>query len=220
MRRTCVLAGIATLLLTLCSAATAGVISIDFEDGTGHDVQLPSNHYPGVTISNGVWIQTVFSFAIVGDGNFALGVDNGVSTTNEWAFPGTTNPIVLTFDELLSDFSIQAFDVGFNGALIEARDDSNNIIGTDSAVGSGVGTGFNPVLSITAPGIRSVHLRQQFFFSNGDGLGFDNLTATTETQVVPEPHSLLMFAIGLVLIAAWVRFKRSQPSFAIIDKTV
>lgn len=68
---------------------------INFEDATGHDVVIPSNQYPGATLSNAVWITSDTRFF---DGSAGLGVENGVFVGGHWGFPGTTIPIVIMFD--------------------------------------------------------------------------------------------------------------------------
>jgi len=91
--------------------------------------------------------------------------------------------------------SILAFDVGENGARIDAYDAvvGGNLLGSDSFVGTSFGAGQFADLSVAAPGIRRFELYQLTNVPN-DSVLFDNLTFT------PEPSSLLMLGLGLLTL--------------------
>jgi hypothetical protein len=185
--------------LLLATPAAGAPITIDFEDAVGHDVMLPPSHYLGVTITNGVWIRGAnLPFGTFNQGSGGLGVDLGLSAINNWAFPGVTSPIVISFSAPVANVSIQAFDVGANGAQIRAFDASDLLLGTASAVGVGIGTGNHPLLSLSAINVSRLELIQHLYPSGGsDGLGWDNLTF--EPSLLPGPSSTMVLLTGLAL---------------------
>jgi hypothetical protein len=185
--------------LALIGGANAALVSINFEDGTGHDNVIPTTHYAGVTILNAVWIAA----SGFHNGSFGMGVDAGTQSPNNWAFPGTSSPISIIFPDsaLASSFSINAFGVGNNGAIIEAFDSSNNLLNSNSFTGSGDGVGTNISLTVSATNIKTVKLRQVNAVST-DGLGWDNASA----QTVPEPSSVIM--LGLASLGFSLRRQR------------
>ena len=193
--------------------AIAIPITIDFEDAPGHDVLLPSNHYPGLTITNGVWIQGAnLPFGTFNSGSGGLGVNAGLNPVNNWAFPGVTSPIVIVFDSPVANVSIQAFDVGGNGAQLLAFSLANSLVGLVSAVGVGIGTGNHPLLSIAASNIARIELRQPLYPSGeSDGLGWDNLSF--RTTAVTEPATFLLLIGGLASGLLYRRAKVSNKEF-------
>ncbi len=183
------------IVVVVCGASIPSQAgAIDFEDGTGHDSPIPNNWYPGLTLTNAVWI----SDPQFHNGNFGLGVDLGKISSEDWQFPGTDSPIIIQFDVPVSETSIVAFDVGANGAQIEAFDSDGKSIGVDNITGTGFGIGHNGILSIMGDNISRIELTQHLFQPNtqppSDGVGWDNLVFTT----VPEPTSLGFFCISFV----------------------
>ncbi len=169
-------------------------VLIDFEDGVGQDVVIPSDHYAGLTFSNAVWISTGFH-----DGFFGLGVDAGIVAGNNWAFPGTSSPIVVEFAVPLSEVSIDAFDVQDRGAQLEAFDAGGSSLGIDSF--STTSSAQDVTLSVSSFGIVKIELTQLVnATTNGDGLGWDNLSYSP----VPEP-STISLAIASLLCLVGVR---------------
>ena len=146
---------------------------VDFEDGTGQDVVIPNNNYPGLTFDNAVWISIGSQFH---DGVYGLGVDAGIVGFNNWAFPGTSSPIVIEFDAPVSGVSIDAFDVGDRGAQLEAFNSSGSSVGSDSFT-SGGSQQLDVTLSVSSSDIVKITLSQLVnVTSNGDGVAWDNLS--------------------------------------------
>ncbi len=176
-----------TAVAILLLAAPLAAQTFDFEDGTGHNVAIPAGQYPGLTFTNAVWISSG-SFQ---NGSFGLGVDAGVVAVNDWAFPGTTSPIVIEIGPTATDVSITAFDVGASGAQLDAFDAADVSIDVDNAVGVGFGGGNNVTLSVTGVGIAKVELTQHLYPAEpNDGVGWDDLVIDP-----PVPVELLQFAI-------------------------
>ncbi len=192
-------------LATFLGARMTWAGTIDFEDGANLGGTPIGNFYQsqGVTFSNATWITAAYTGINSNefwDGNAGLGVENGAYPVNGWAFPGLTSPIVITFSTPMAFVSIEALDVGDNGAGLFAYNAQDQLISQDTAQGIDIGQGNNLTLSVSAPGITSITLNQPFY-TNGDidGLGWDNLTFSTTAQAVPEPSALVM---GLVAVAA------------------
>ena len=134
-------------------------------------------------------------------------MENGVNNVNAWAFPGVTSPIVITFATPMAYVSIDALDVGDNGAGLYAHNAQNQLVGQDTAQGVGIGVGNNLTLSVSAVGITSVTLDQPFYTGgNPDGLGWDNLTFSP--QSVPEPSTLVMGLMAIMAVGGHDRRKR------------
>lgn len=146
-------------------AAGSSMQAINFNDGQGEDVPIPGDHYAasGVTFTNAAWI-----------GTNQLGVDAGVRSGS--FFPGVTNPIVLDFDTVVSEVSIQGFGVGSNGAQLEVFDAQGNSLGVSNNVGSGFGVRNHPILKVSAPGIVRAELTQHAYNGSKDGMSWDNLS--------------------------------------------
>lgn len=178
---------------------------IDFEDGATQGGVAIGSYYQslGVTFSNGIWITADYTGNTDNefwDGNAGLGVENGVYSPNDWAFPGSTSPIVVSFNSPMYTVSIEAFDVGNNGAGIEAYDANGNLLTTDYAQGSDIGSFNNVTLTVTGGDIWSIQLDRPYYVSGyPDGLGWDNLSFNS--SAVPETSSLLLAAFGLVAFA-------------------
>lgn len=163
------------LLSVLPAVSFAQTATNDFEDGTGHDVIIPASHYAGTTFSNAVWA----SF-----GGKGLGVDLGVIAGNNWAFPGTSSPIVVSFDLPMNSVSITVRDVGDNGAQLEAFFGAGSV-GVDNAVASP-----GPItveLTVNAASIDRIELSQHLTDEtppiHADGVIFDDLIYTQASAV-------------------------------------
>lgn len=193
-------------------AGNASATLITFEDGTGQDNVISFSNYPDIGVSNAVYI-TDPNFS---DGAFGMGVDNGVSSPNDWAFPGTTSPIVISFTSADASFvSIEAYAVGANGARIEAYNGAT-LVDSDQFVGTGFGVAnVATTLSVIASNITEIHLLQV----NDptviqDGIGWDNLNYTlleATGDSIPEPMSVALMMVGMIgLSRNYMRRKMSS----------
>jgi len=170
----------------------AAEVNIDFEDGSSQLGQPIGVFYApyGVTFSNAVWLTAAMINTAYPDhwvsGSVALGAEHGCHPTRPWIFPGVTNPIVLGFDPPVVAVSLEVYDVGTNGARLQAFDAGGAIVGsTDTSVGPEGGAGNGPyTLSVAGTGIRRVELTQPFYAGNTDGISFDNLTFHTSLDSI------------------------------------
>ena len=179
--------------LAVATAPTSATM-IDFEDGTGHDNVIPASHYTGLTFTNAVWIDVSSAFH---NGNYGLGVDAGVQSPNDWAFPGTTSPIEIAFDVPMSEVSILAKEVSGNGAQIEAFDEFDVSVDVDNVVFGGTG---DATLTVFGTDIRRIELTQHLSpAGGGDGVGWDDLNFTEYVPPVPEPSTAFLCLGALVL---------------------
>jgi hypothetical protein len=192
------------LLLLLPSGARA--VAIDFDDGTG-DGDAIGSFYAGLgaTFPNGVWFEDMTPAA----------PRPGVSPPFELRHdtlgsqPTSADPIVIVFSSSVSQVEIDAIDVGFNDARLDAYD----AVGGGSLVGFDVYEGTTSLgnegdaddtdrLSVTAAGIRRVELYQPLAVQGNDGLSFDDLAFT-----VPEPASWVLLGSNLTALA-WIVLRR------------
>jgi hypothetical protein len=204
--------GLALAVLLSAPAARATAGHVDFEDGASLGGTAIGNHYQalGVTFSNGIWITPAFTGFTNNEfwaGNAGLGVQNGVQNPNPWAFSGTSSPIVATFSGPVTKVSIDAFDVGVNGAGLHAFNSQGQMVATDQAQGGDIGLFNNVTLTVTGTDIRSIQLDQPFYSGFPDGIGWDNLNFTS-ASAVPEPGSLTLAGVCLGGLAVRVWRKR------------
>ncbi len=132
------LALLTAALMTILGAPTswASPVTINFEDGANLGGTAIGNAYEslGVSFSNAIWITSASTGNDTNEfwyGNAGLGVENGVNSVNPWAFPGVTSPIVITFANPVAYVSIDALDVGDNGAGLYAHNAQNQLVGQD-----------------------------------------------------------------------------------------
>lgn len=166
---------LAAVVLPFILPAMSFAVTNDFNDGTGHDVIIPTNHYIGLTFNNAAW--TTF-------GGKTLGVDAGVTGGgNNWAFPGTSSPIVIAFDLPANSVSITAIDVGQNGVQLEAFSGASSV-GTDNA--GGPPGPLTVGLTVNAASIDRIELTQHLINESSpiqDGVVFDDLIYTLAPAV-------------------------------------
>lgn len=204
------LIGLRRYLLALVASfvviGNASATLVTFDDGTGNNVAIPFSQYPDITMINAVY-QNVNGFH---DGVYGLGVDVGVRSPNDWAFPGTTAPIIITFDTAATSVSIDALYVGSNGARIEAYSGAT-LVDADQYIGTSFGVnGLATTLTVTGTYITEIHLLQVFDpVLVADGIGWDNLeytlVAAAESDVsVPAPAPLLLIG-ALVAARRWTK---------------
>jgi hypothetical protein len=144
--------GIAMMALLVPMQKSHAVL-IDFEDGVSNLATITTEYSGlGLTFDNAAWI----TFGGFIDGSFGLGTDLGASG-NAWAFPGTSNPIIIDFDTPLSTVSIDAFDVLELGVKLEAFNSSFVSLGEDIFT---TATTANTTLSLTVNGITRIELSQ------------------------------------------------------------
>ena len=186
------------LMSALASAAQSATITIDFDDlNTATDPVLVTNQYASLGV--------VFENAqAVDPSTIPYPYFSGQSLPNVIADPETSgyiypnDPIIAYFAMDVTSVSILGLDVGDKGAILNAFDSTNGLIGTDSGFGSGLGVGNNVTLSVSGNGIRRVEFSQYLTpVSGGDGMVFDNLSFTYEASV-PEPSVWLFLGSGLM----------------------
>ncbi len=140
------------------------------------------------------------------DGEVGLPVDQTGVYASEGLFgSGETNPLVITFASPVTHF----------GVLVANADDTKNYIVSDNLGDSltlalaGGGTAAS-VFSLPGSGITTVDISS----SDADAWSFaiDNVTFDPATTV-PEPKSLLLLAIGLMLLPAshFIRIAAKLP---------
>lgn len=152
---------------------------IDFEDGTGHDVPIPADHYGnvGITISNAVWIQRTGQFH---QGNYGLGVLDGDYPINDWGLPSPNKPIQLSFAHTVNELEVTAFDIGANGATVRLFNSAGSLLDEQTVFGQDIGIGNDFTFSFGISGIARVDLSLGQAPTIGDGIGWDNLSFTTD----------------------------------------
>ncbi|PHS02586.1 MAG: hypothetical protein COA78_20740 [Blastopirellula sp.] len=186
--------------------AGSETVFIDFEDGVGPTninnspyefINIPNDHYEGITISNAVWLEgktsegdPLMSGHYI-DGIYGLGVSKpdpfyGNTVDYEtWGYPGPSSPIVISFDKPVSSVSIHATIDSQVGAHIDAFDAENNLVGTDSETGYIESLGYQQsgkaIISVSADAISRIELRQFAMVIQGSPTGWDNLVYTTAT---------------------------------------
>jgi hypothetical protein len=193
------------LVAASMAVGQAAVITIDFNDGTDHASVGSFYSGLGVTFSNASWD----SFGCFGScaGLDGLHITDGPPATY---VPKSGTPIIATFSSDVSSVSIFGLNVGDNGARMDAYDATTGgaLIGTFSTPGvPGVGADNNPLLSISATGIRRIQLYQPLS-TEGEGLLFDRLTFETSAATAPEPTTFAFVGIGIAALAAGRRFIR------------
>ena len=164
---------------------SAAIVTIDFETGADSPGQAIGDAYAsqGVLFSNAAWITAVSTENYSGvffSGQAGLGALEGCQTLATWAFPCESSPIRALFPLGVTWVSVEAYDVGENGARLRAFDAAGQQVGPDqTVVGEGYGVGNGPlVLTATGTDIRSVALDEPYYYKNNgfqDGIGFDNL---------------------------------------------
>ncbi len=202
---------LATTMFVLALAATpsaqGGLISIDFNDGTGDGDAIGSFYAAlGITFVEAVWSDRF-------DGRPGTSSPFHLDSLSTPELPKIDNPIIGLFSSSVDMVSISAIDVGFNDARLDVYDaiTGGNLIGTSTYTGltefgntlTGIDTG---VLSVSVSGIRRIELYQPNSGISNDGMAFDNLSF----NVVPEPTSITMV---LVVFAGVFAIRSRQRRF-------
>lgn len=176
--------------------------TIDFSDGTAGDSIGSFYASLGVTFSNGEWIDGGTSSMTPHPSSSGLMfIAAGVNLQ-----PKIGDPIVLTFSDPVSSFSVIANSVNANGARVDLYDSEigGNLLDFVEAFGPSGSLNSNFILSSTSFGIRRAELYQPLSVES-EGIFFDNLQFTP----VPEPSSALPLAVVTLLFALRRRKLRS-----------
>jgi hypothetical protein len=184
-------------LTALVAPALASAQSTDFNGGTVGNAVGSFYSAQGITFSN----ARFDAFTVFGPESAFLGGVQ-ISAISSAYNPTANTPIVITFDNLLSYFSIYGTNVGNNGARAEAFDAMGNSLGYSENFGIDIGAENNPLLALTFSGIKSVRLYQPTSTSF-EGLLWDNMSWRPQGTSVPEPASavlLLTGVAGLVMV--------------------
>jgi hypothetical protein len=199
-------------LLALFVAALsvpASAVTISFNDGTAGAAVGNTYAGQGVTFSNAQFD----GFGCVGTCTNISGL--AITDIGATYQPKAGNPIVITFAFDVSFVSIYGFNVGENGARLNAYNATSGgaLVGfaQDHTVVNGVGADNNPLLQVSGSGIRRVELFQPFSTTT-EGLLFDTLNFTPSTSSsVPEPSTGAMAVSALTgLLFAGRRLRRSK----------
>ncbi|WP_166831928.1 PEP-CTERM sorting domain-containing protein [Thalassoroseus pseudoceratinae] len=178
------------VLVTTAGQVQAGLITIDFDDGTAGNPVDAFYSTLGVTFSNAEFTN---NFGLAGSSG-SLGIRAIIGGFG----PTPTDPIVATFDSPQSFVSITGIDVEENGIRINAFDapTGGNLVDFDEFFGPGAGVGTFATISTTTPSI----FRVEFFQPQnvvGDGVLFEDFSfQASDVSAVPEPSSLALFGIG------------------------
>lgn len=192
-RFTSLLCGVAALV----APALASAQSTDFNGGTIGNAVGSFYSAQGVTFSNAKFD----AFTVFGPESAFLGGVQISNISNPYQ-PKVNSPIVITFDNLLSYFSIYGTNVGANGARVEAFDAMGNSLGYAENFGIDIGAENNPLLALSLSNMKSVHLYQPLSTTT-EGLLWDNMSWRPQGTSVPEPASavlLLTGVAGLVMV--------------------
>jgi len=198
---------IITLLFAFGQVAHAAVI--DFNDGSNGAVITNQYSGLGVNFSNARYDNFISpNEASVGSSGLKL-VGNGGGGDSIYS-PKERNPIILTFDFGLSDFSIRSLNVGANGARIEAFDSQlgGTLVGFDESFGLGLGVDNHPLLNISALSIFRIVLFTPLSIQT-EGMLWDNISFTpAATNAVPIPAAVWLFGSALAGLMGVSRKKK------------
>ena len=169
---------------------------IDFDDPT-----LSSGDIVGSTFSGlGVTFTDAEIFAANRLGQSMPNVINH-DTLNFQIDP--SDPIEATFAFDVSFVGVRGLDAGIAGVLLRAYDSvvGGTLIGSDQAVGSGLGVNQFFDLQVSGANIRRVEM-SQVADNSSDGIAFDDFTFTQgQITSIPIPATIGLLAFSLACLA-------------------
>jgi hypothetical protein len=185
------------LLISIGTPAQALPILINF-DGLSTGVAV-TNQFAGVTFSN----------TITANGN-PVSSPNTIKAISSGFQPKVGSPLIATFSSAATSVSIVGSNVGGSGIRIDAYDavTGGSIIGFDSFIGTGLGSGVTSLLSVSTSGIFRVEFYQPL--TTGEGVEWDDFTyePASASASASEPATLAIFGLGLAGLGLMRRRKR------------
>lgn len=203
LRLPALLGALATVVLF---PSHSNAFTIDFDDGT--DLDPVGSFYSGlgVEFSNATWAT---NFGISGSSG-PLGIrseNSSQENTFKWL---SDTPVVATFSQAVSEFSILGLDVGQNGLRVDAYDSlvGGNLIDFDEKFGTGVGGG--QVFTLEAEGTDAAPIRRveiyQLNNTLDDRIVLDNFTFEFATVDIPEPGTVFgLLGLGTAMAVGYKR---------------
>jgi hypothetical protein len=191
-------------------AASAEIVSIDFDDGVAGSAVGDSYAGLGVTFANTNFTD---NFGILGSSG-GLAINSSTSGN----FFGPDAPLIATFSVLVDRVTIRALDPGFADVRLEAYDATNKLIAFDQYLDGGSIMREFRDLTVSGAGIASFRVFQPETVKGsnryGDGAFFDNLSFNKVGAAVPEPATWGMMILGFAAIGAAMRGRRGVAARA------
>ncbi len=155
------------------------------------DAQNIGNYYPGVTLGPDAVILGTDHY---GYNDLYYPAHSGAAVFRPYASGG----VDFVFDGTVDYF--EGWFTFWNAGYMEGYDAANNLIASTSMGGN---AGSNALMSLSAPGMKRVRIHDNTDYWTGDDIAFE-----AGEQVIPEPTSLILGALGLSSLAGIRRFRR------------
>lgn len=182
----------AYMLLAFAAAIPAGATTVDFEaqvaDRGGNLIGIPDS-----PLAIGV---ATFTGGELLNSEVGLNADTSGAYASQGLFgSGETNPIVITFAIPVENFSVLVLN-GDDTRSYTVADNLGDSITTSLASAGALG---NSTFSLRGNGLTTATITS----ANGDAWDFaiDNVSFTA-TTATPEPESLVLLGVGVLLLAA------------------